>query len=83
MKWVVTLILFSINLFTGHWLIQGFRDPEVIGFVKEQDGTFIQPDTTILQISGWALLFFIHVAVLYILCKMVFSKRETWDSETF
>lgn len=78
MKWIVVLILFSINIFTGHWLVRGLQNPEVIGFAKKQDGTTIQPDTAVLQISGWAILFFIHVAVFCFLCKAAMSKKEAY-----
>ena len=55
------------NIFTSYWLIRGIQEPEKIGFVKDQHGALIQPDSIIMQITGWLLLLYLHAYILYYL----------------
>lgn len=65
--WLIIRIIigFGANIFTSYWLVRGFKNPEIIGFVKDHSGNFIQPDTLLLQITGYLMLLLIHVIILF------------------
>lgn len=66
-----TVLAILGNIFTSYLLIAGWKTPEMIGFVKNNDGSFIQPDTCIIQCAGWFFMFCVYVlATLYLVFKI-------------
>jgi len=64
MRIIKIILLFLANIFTSYWLVRGLQDPEVIGFIKSPTGQIIQPDTFVLQMAGFLLLFFVHACII-------------------
>ena len=58
------------NVFTSYLLIEGLKRPAMIGFVKNSNGSFIQPDTIMLQIVGWTLILICYLIITaYLILK--------------
>jgi hypothetical protein len=71
MKAIRIIVLFISNMFTSYWLIRGIQNPDIIGFVKDHYENNIQPDTFILQVSGWLILFAGHICIIiYLIYKL-------------
>ena len=67
------------NIFTSYLLIAGWKTPEMIGFIKKADGSFIQPDTYIIQFAGWVFMFCIYILVtMYLAFKIniLFTQKR-------
>ena len=59
------------NILTSYLLIAGLRNPEMIGFVKNHNNTFIQPDTIILQVCGWLFMMCLYLIITtYLISKV-------------
>lgn len=66
-KWLVMLLF---NNFLCYCIVQGIKDPNIVGFVTDHYGTYIEPDTTLVRIAGFAIAFlFYFYSVIYLISK--------------
>lgn len=71
------IILLLINIGTGYLLIAGIKNHEMIGFVKNHDGTFDQPWTFTIQVTGWLIIFFIYLFTIFYFWLLVKKPSES------
>jgi hypothetical protein len=72
-------ISIAAMILTGHWLIDGICKWKDIAWVKEQDGRFIEPDTTLMRIGAICfllLLFFFSMVWAHIEHKRMIFKEQ-------